>query len=134
MTVERDPNLGLILATPLADADGLIDFFVEDDGSFGFDLPFLTLVDFAFRDVGPGESLQFGYDYIATARTGFGETGVLALIGDPFTLSGGSPFEIRVGDALPPLPETTSVPEPATLTLLGLGCLAIRPLIGRRRR
>jgi hypothetical protein len=135
MQTVRNP-VGELIALPLADAQGLIRRFDEPGGGFSFELPFLTLVDFIFPDLAPGESLDFGYDFIATASTGFGETGVLALIGDPFTLSGGSPFEIRVGGAVPPvtpLPPSTSVPEPATLTLLGLGCLALRPLIARRR-
>jgi PEP-CTERM motif len=69
----------------------------------------------------------------ARARPGFRRRSILAQIGDPFNLQA-SGFELKVGGAVPPLPDSTSVPEPATLTLLGLGCLAIRPLIGRRRR
>jgi hypothetical protein len=55
----------------------------------------------------PGESLEFGYDYFATASTGFGETAVFAAIGDPFNLTtGGGRFEFLLGDAPP-----NSVPE-----------------------
>jgi hypothetical protein len=36
-----------------------------------------------FSSVGPGEGLEFGYDYFATASTGFGETAVFAAIAIP---------------------------------------------------
>lgn len=136
MRAERDRNSGLLLASPFADAVGQITRADDFDGGFGFFLPLLTAVDFAFREVGPGESLEFGYEYLATSSTGFGETAVLAAIGDPFNLTaGGGRFEIKVGDGLPPTtpPTPTTVPEPASLTLLGAGCIALRTLLARRR-
>jgi hypothetical protein len=103
--------------------------FDEPDGSFGFRL--LPVVKgFSFSSVGPGESLEFGYDYFATASTGFGETGVFAAIGDPFNLTAdGGRFEFQVGDAPPP----ESVPEPGSLTTFGIG-LAVLCIFALRRR
>jgi hypothetical protein len=70
--------------------------FDEPDGSFGFRL-LPVIRGFSFSSVGPGESLEFGYDYFATASTGFGETAVFAAIGDPFDLTaGGGRFEFQV--------------------------------------
>jgi hypothetical protein len=84
---------------------------------------------FSFSSVGPGESLEFGYDYFATASTGFGETAVFAAIGDPFSLeAGGGRFEFQVGDAPPP----NAVPEPSSLTMLGIG-LAVLCIFAHRR-
>ena len=89
--------------------------FDEPDGSFGFRL--LPVVkDFSFGSVRPGESLEFGYDYFATASTGFGETAVFAAIGDPFDLTtGGGRFDLHV----------SAVPEPGTLSLIALGLAAL---------
>ena len=80
---------------------------------------------------GPGESLEFGYDYFATASTGFGETAVFAAIGDPFDLTaGGGHFEFQVGGA----PAPTPVPEPGTLALLGIGLMVMLGVSARYRR
>jgi len=61
------------------------------------------------------------------ARTGFGETGIFAAIGDPFNLSGaGGSFTLRVGDpAGPGTGSGGSIPEPGTLALLGLSLFLI---------
>ena len=76
-----------------------------------------------------GESLEFGYDYFATASTGFGETAVFAAFGDPFNLTtGGGRFEFLLEDAPP-----NSVPEPGSLTTFGIG-LAILCIFVHRRR
>ena len=85
---------------------------------------------FSFSSVGPGESLEFGYDYFATASTGFGETAVFAAIGDPFNLTtGGGRVEVQVGDAPPPNP----VPEPGSLTMFGIGLAVLWAAATRRR-
>jgi hypothetical protein len=95
-----------------------------------------VIKNFSYGAVRPGESLAFGYDYFATASTGFGETGVFAAIGDPFhlDLAGGS-FSVQFADTGTPPP---SVPEPATLTLMTLGLTSIGLIrgrkIGKRRR
>jgi len=124
----RAPIVGVLLADPTDDALGALSRFDEPDGSFGFRL--LPVVrGFSFSSVGPGESLEFGYDYFATASTGFGETGVFADIDDPFNLTtGGGSFEFQVGDALP-----NSVPEPGSLTTFGIG-LTVLCLFAPRRR
>ena len=112
----RAPIVGVLLADPTDDALGALSRFDEPDGSFGFRL--LPVVrTFSFSSVGPGESLEFGYDYFATASTGFGETAVFAAIGDPFDLAAGGSFEVHVGDA----PPADSVPEPGSLTTLAIG-------------
>lgn len=105
--------------------------FDEADGSFGFKLPDLNLREFSFGTFGPGESLEVGYDYFATASTGFGETGVFAAIGDPFnlTVDGGFNLEV-VGAALPPDPGS-GVPPPGSLALVMLG---LTSLVFKRRQ
>ncbi len=124
----RAPIVGVLLADPTDDALGNLSRFDEPDGSFGFRL--LPVVkDFSFGVVGPGESMEFGYDYFATASTGFGETGVFAAIGDPFDLDlGGGSFSVQFADADTP---GSSVPEPGSLTLMTLG-LASTGFICRR--
>lgn len=124
----RAPLVGVLLADPTDDALGALSRFDEPDGSFGFRL-LPVIRNFSFSSVGPGESLEFGYDYFATASTGFGETGVFAAIGDPFDLdlAGGS-FRVQFADADAPGP---SVPEPGSLMLTTLG-LASTGFIRRR--
>ena len=125
----RAPIVGVLLADPTDDALGALSRFDEPDGSFGFRL-LPVIRDFSFSSVGPGESLEFGYDYFATASTGFGETAVFAAIGDPFDLTAsGGRFEFQVGDAPPP----NSVPEPGSLTTFGIG-LAVLCIFAHRRR
>jgi hypothetical protein len=125
----RAPIVGVLLADPTDDALGALSRFDEPDGSFGFRL-LPVIKAFSFSSVHPGESLEFGYDYFATASTGFGETAVFAAIGDPFNLTaGGGGFEFQVGDA--PLPD--SVPEPGSLTTFGIG-IAILCIFAHRRR
>ena len=106
----RAPIVGVLLADPTDDALGNLSRFDEPDGSFGFRL-LPVLKDFSYGAVRPGESLEFGYDYFATASTGFGETAVFAAIGDPFDLTTSGSFSVQV----------SSIPEPGTLTLLGIG-------------
>jgi hypothetical protein len=123
----RAPIVGVLLADPTDDALGALSRFDEPDGSFGFRL-LPVIRGFSFSSVGPGESLEFGYDYFATASTGFGETAVFAAIGDPFDLTAsGGHFEFHLGDAPPP------VPEPGSLTTFGTG-LAMVCIFAHRRR
>ena len=124
----RAPIVGVLLADPTDDALGALSRFDEPDGSFGFRLLPVTW-GFSFSSIRPGESLEFGYDYFATASTGFGETGVFAAIGDPFNLTtGGGSLEFQVEDALP-----NSVSEPGSLTTFGIG-LTVLGLFAHRRR
>jgi PEP-CTERM motif len=124
----RAPIVGLLLADPTDDALGSLSQFDEPDGSFAFRL-LPVIKNFSFGSVGPGESLEFGYDYFATARTGFRETAVFAAIGDPFNLTaGGGHFEFQVGGA------PTSVAEPSTLALLGIGLIVTLGIQARYRR
>jgi hypothetical protein len=109
---------------------GALSRFDEPDGSFGFRL-LPVIKNFSFSSIGPGESLEFGFDYFAQASTGFGETGVFAAIGDPFNRStGGGRFEFHVGDALPP----SSVPEPGSVTTFAIGLVVLGIFAHRRRR
>jgi len=126
----RAPIVGVLLADPTDDALGALSRFDEFDGSFGFRL--LPVVrGFSFASVGPGESLEFGYDYFATASTGFGETAVFAAIGDPFHIDvGGGSFEVQVGEAQP---TDSSVPEPGSFATFGIG-LAVLCTFARRHR
>jgi len=122
MRLFREPLSGQLFAIPTVDAEGEISAFEEPDGSFGFQLAFLLVEDFSLGEIGPGDTLQFSYEFFAAVSTGFGETGVFAAIGDPFELStGGGHFDIVV---------TPQVPEPGTWMLLAAGLLAI----GLRRR
>ena len=129
MQTVRVPIIGVLLPDPTDDALGALSRFDEPDGSFGFRLLPVTR-GFSFSSIRPGESLEFGYDYFATASTGFGETAVFAAIGDPFNLTtGGGRFEFQVRDAQPP----NLVPEPGSLTTFGIG-LAVLCIFAHRRR
>ncbi len=126
----RAPIVGVLLADPTDDALGALSRFDEPDGSFGFRL-LPVLKNFSFGAVRPGESLEFGYDYFATASTGFGETAVFAAIGDPFDLTTGGRFELSPVGAIP-----EPVPEPSTLGLMALGLAtfgAVRRKAGHSR-
>jgi hypothetical protein len=128
MNTFRDPRPGgLFTALPRSGNSVGLTRFDEPDGSFGFRLPDVLLQDVPLADVGPGESLEVNYVFIASARTGFGETGIFAAIGDPFNLSGaGGSFTLRVGDpAGPGTGSGGSIPEPGTLALLGLSLFLI---------
>ena len=113
----RAPLIGVLLPVPTDDALGALSRFDEPDGSFGFRL-LPVLKNFSYGAVQPGESLEYGYDYFATASTGFGETDVFAAIGDPFDLSMGGRFDFRVN-------EISAAPEPATLGLIALALAAM---------
>ena len=116
----RAPIVGVLLAVPTDDALGNLSRFDEPDGSFGFRL-LPVLKDFSYGAVRPGESLEFGYDYFATASTGFGETAVFAAIGDPFDLTTSGSFSVQFDDDVP----GTAVPEPGSLTLMTLGLASV---------
>jgi PEP-CTERM motif len=123
LRVPISPTISLVLADPTDDALGNLSRFDESDGSFGFRL-LPVLKEFSFGRVGPGESLEYGYDYFAAASTGFGETAVFAAIGDPFDLNlGGGSFSVRFDDVDVP---GTSVPEPGSLMLVTFGLASAR--------
>ena len=120
----RDPGSGVLEALATTDAGGsLVPRFEEFDGSFRFSLAPVDLLDSSIV-VGPGETLEFGYDYFATASTGFGEIGVFAAIGDPFDLSAGGSFSLR--------PFVPGIPEPGTLPCIALGLALVG--VARLRR
>ncbi|MGH8798525.1 MAG: hypothetical protein ACREXI_15810 [Caldimonas sp.] len=117
----REPVSGALDALPLGPL-GSVERFDEPDGSFGFRLPDLKLVDFRFVDMDPGDVEEFSYDFFAQASTGFGETAVFAASGDPFDLSAGGGVDLQVGAAAVAAP----VPEPGIWALFGAGLVALR--------
>ena len=137
METFRDPVSGVFSAAPINGSAGL-ERFDEPDGSFGFRLP-PVLKTISLGSIAPGESLEFGYDYFATASTGFGETGVFAAIGDPFdlTTSGGS-FSFQVDGSQPGPGPAPGIPAPGTLVLVALGLTSLgimrRPAVNARLR
>ena len=139
MRIVREPTANVLLIDPTDDAEGEVTRFEEFDGSFGFRLLPSVFTDFSFGIVAPGESLEFGYDYFATASTGFGETGVFAAIGDPFdlTTSGGS-FSFQVDGSQPGPGPAPGIPAPGTLVLVALGLTSLgimrRPAVNARLR
>jgi hypothetical protein len=129
LQIFREPT-GLLLPRLTRDA-GQVSRFVEPDGSFGFQLEDFDAEDFSLGEIGPGETLEITYDYIASASTGFGETGVFAAIGDPFNLDvSGGRFAFQLRD----LPPTPGIPEPATVAMLGIGLLVMLRRSARSRR
>ena len=119
LTIFRETRSGVLLPVPTADASGKVSRFDEPDGSFGFQLEPLVLTDFFIAEFAPGDTIEFIFDYLASASTGFGETGIFAAIGDPLNLSaGGGHFDIHFAPA--------AIPEPTAWTLLAIGLLALR--------
>jgi hypothetical protein len=120
----RNPQTGVFEALPLSPDSVGLTRFEEPDGSFGFELPELDLEGITSPDLaelGPGDIMEFSYDYFATASTGFGETGIFAAIGDPFNLSaGGGRIDIKpAGDP------GSVVPIPGAVWLLSSGLLGL---------
>lgn len=133
METFRDPLRQLRFSVrPLNSASVGFTEFVESDGSVVFRLPELVKVDFALADIGPGETLELFYAFVAFGSTGFGETGFFNAIGDPFNLSAsGARFELQVGNVVNPDP-VPGVSEPNTLAVLGLGLVMLGVSVRRR--
>jgi hypothetical protein len=126
--VARDVATGTLVAREIGDfVFETPTEFDEPDGSFGFSVPALHLTHFLLGDMGPGDVLDFTYDYFARVSTGFGETAVFAASGDPFDLNAGGRVDLAFeGPA--------QTPEPATLSLLGTAALALWPFTSGTRR
>ena len=121
----RNPQTGVFEALPLSSDSVGLTRFDEPDGSFGFALPELDLEGVTSPDLaelGPGDVMEFSYDFFATASTGFGETGVFAAIGDPFNLSagGGRGIDIKAAGG-----SGSVVPIPGAVWLLSSGLLGL---------
>lgn len=124
MEIVRDPITGVQNALGFRDAAGKVERFDVSLQHRDFQLPGLTLADVTLADYQPGESFEFGYSFIASGSTGFGETGIFAAIGDPFSLSTGGLTALAV---------TTAVPEPSALALTTTGLLLMGVVLLRRR-
>ena len=97
---------------------------------FGFQIPELSLDDFALGTVADGDTFSVTLAYTALGSTGFAETALFAAIGDPFDLdAGGGRFALELGDVgvgpPPPPPVPSPVPLPAGLPLLAAGLAAL---------
>jgi hypothetical protein len=123
LRVSREPVSGVIFPFPTRDGAGSLSRFDDPDGSFGFKLSDLGAKHFSLGEIGPGDTLEFTYDYVAQASTGFGETGVFAAIGDPFNLStGDGRFEI------------STIPEPGTFAIFVLGLFVLSIFAHERQK
>jgi hypothetical protein len=124
MSVFRDPASGVLFALASDSAGGgVVPRFLEPDGSFGFELPAFHGENIEVGVIAPGDTLEFSFEYFASASTGFGETGIFAAIGDPFELSAsGSGLVIQIG---------APIPEPAPWAMLAVGLAAL--ILGTRR-
>jgi hypothetical protein len=121
----RNPQTGVFEALPISSDSVGLTRFDEPDGSFGFQLPELDLEGVTSPDLaelGPGDVMEFSYDFFATASTGFGETGIFAAIGDPFNLSGAGSGRIDIKVAGDP---GSVVPIPGAVWLLSSGLLGL---------
>ncbi|MBP1806084.1 hypothetical protein [Rubellimicrobium aerolatum] len=133
MIVGRDPatgELGTVTLSP--DAEGLE---IEEgvfSTSFRFTLDEQDVVLPSVATLAPGDSVTIDFQYFAEGSNGFGETGYVAAIGDPFALSSSGRFLIEQTDGLTPPPTPAPVPLPASLPLLALA-LAGLGLAARRR-
>lgn len=121
----RNPQTGVFGVLPISSDSVGLTRFDEPDGSFGFQLPELDLEGVTSPDLaelGPGDVMEFSYDFFATASTGFGETGIFAAIGDPFNLSAGGGRGIDIKVAVDP---GSVVPIPGAVWLLSSGLLGL---------
>jgi hypothetical protein len=107
-------------------------------GSGGFELIAPNLLRLVFSDFDPGETFEFGVDVDDTSSYTTGADFAGATLG--VTIGGGSltytgVFSADPGDsdrALAAISEVASLPEPTTVTLLGLGLAMLAA--GRRVR
>lgn len=93
---------------------------------FGFQIPELSVDDFALGTVADGDTFSVTLAYTALGSTGFAETALFAAIGDPFNLdAGGGRFELGDVGVGPPPPAPSPVPLPAGPPLLAAGLAAL---------
>jgi hypothetical protein len=110
------------------------------------DLPALTITDKIIGTLSPSDEYLMDLSFTAFGRTGCGETGYFAAIGDPFEIvSGGGSLSVAFGDVGAPVDLTDQidpapvdptvpapVPLPGSLILFASGLLAL-PFLRRRR-
>jgi PEP-CTERM motif len=126
---------------------GTVGLTIDRSGSsVRADLPSLTITNQIIATLDPGDEYLLDLSYIAFGRTGIGETGYFAAIGDPFDIvSGGGSLSVAFGDVGAPVDPTdpidpapvdptvpAPVPLPGTLMLFASGLLAL-PFLRRRR-